>query len=497
MSFGFSVGDFIAAIQLATDLWTTCFSEVSGAKIAYIRYGEQVKGLGSSLQNLMQILNDHEKNLQRRRGQKLKVDSMDLDALAEIIGDFMGTLRRTETLLNKYSVFRRDGRGFVTKIRWSIDAEDEVHRLTQDCAFHIAKIQFVTEPLKMKLLLDLGDQIEGVQNVLMGKLEQLEDLIRQSQGLPPPPEITGSAPPYPGIHASNVHALTSRRLEEKFEETLHYHPRFRSIDPEVPIQDYTEAAAWWIDNGTGQFSKQKIYGSQLVPADLYLNFLKAAWLLKRCEKSAIYRRLDKNSLWCEYICGLLESISTEIKSFSERELSIPDEDSLLRLPDDCFLVWLNKPEKEVVLGIRDERPGEEKILQLTLETTLDPERFTRELLVFRKGEETLRLCDTTENFENGSRSSEEFVVNCVETQLIAVYIAGYNPRAPVLNVLMRNRLQNREYSFKAPRDLHDFQRAIVGAQVMFDQYARISRNHLRSTHRHWTARKQRADPNVA
>jgi hypothetical protein len=121
----------------------------------------------------------------------------------------------------------------------------------------------------------------------------------------------------------------------------------------------------------------------MIPADLYLNLLKAAWLLKRCEESAIYRRLDKNSLWCEYICGLLEvhtvqsrgleaylpirnfqSISTVVKSFSERKLPIPDEDSLLRLPDDCFLVWLNKPEKEVVLGIRDERPGEEKILQL-------------------------------------------------------------------------------------------------------------------------------------
>jgi len=151
MSFGFSVGDFITATQLASKLWTTCFSNVSGAKLAYIRYGEQVKGLGSSLQSLYQILNDHEKHLQRGRGpgQKLKVDSVDLDALAEIIGDFTGTLRRTEVLLDRYSVFRRDGRGFVTKIRWSIDAEDEVYRLTQDCAFHIAKIQFVIEPLKM------------------------------------------------------------------------------------------------------------------------------------------------------------------------------------------------------------------------------------------------------------------------------------------------------------------------------------------------------------
>jgi hypothetical protein len=86
----------------------------------------------------------------------------------------------------------------------------------------------------------------------MGKLEQLELLIRHSQGLPPPAEITGPAPPYSeGGRAGNIYALTSRRLEEKFQETLHYHPRFRSIDPEIPIGDYTEAAAWWIDNVCG------------------------------------------------------------------------------------------------------------------------------------------------------------------------------------------------------------------------------------------------------
>lgn len=131
-----------------------------------------------------------------------------------------------------------------------------------------------------------------------------------------------------------------------------------------------------------------------------------------------------------YLEPATQSISTEVRGFTERQLLVPDENSLLRLPDDCFYVWLNKPERDVVLGIRDERPGEEKILQLcvppvlslgrrqsrradllvprNLETHLDPERFTRELLVFRKDRDdtTLRLCDTTENFEIGSRSSE-------------------------------------------------------------------------------------------
>lgn len=160
MSFGFSVGDIIAATKLASDIWMTCFSSVSGAKMAYIRYGEHIKGLGSSLQALWEILVDHENKLERQQSMRgaaaatpaaarLAVGAIDLGALADIIGDFADTLRRTQALLNKYSVFKRDGRGFVSKIKWSISTEAEVHKLTQDCAFHIAKIQFVTEPLKL------------------------------------------------------------------------------------------------------------------------------------------------------------------------------------------------------------------------------------------------------------------------------------------------------------------------------------------------------------
>lgn len=82
------------------------------------------------------------------------MDSVDLNALAIIIGDFKGTLDRTTKLMDKYAVFKKDPaapdkRGYVLRMKWSIDAEREVHQLTQDCAFHMTKIQFVMEPLKL------------------------------------------------------------------------------------------------------------------------------------------------------------------------------------------------------------------------------------------------------------------------------------------------------------------------------------------------------------
>ena len=146
MSFGLSVSDVFAAAKLASEIWTTCFSSVSGAKASYIRYGEQIKGLGNSLRALWEILTNHENTLQSRR---LAIPTDDLAALAGIIGDFKRTLRCSQDLLSKYSGFKRDRRGYITKIKWFASAEGDACQLAQDCAFHISKIQFVIEPLKL------------------------------------------------------------------------------------------------------------------------------------------------------------------------------------------------------------------------------------------------------------------------------------------------------------------------------------------------------------
>lgn len=86
-----------------------------------------------------------------------------------------------------------------------------------------------------------------MQDAIVGRLDQLEALMRSSQGLPPLPSfVATAAEPAPPYELSC--SLTSPKLEERFQETFDHHPRFRSIMPEIQIQDYTEAAAWWIDN---------------------------------------------------------------------------------------------------------------------------------------------------------------------------------------------------------------------------------------------------------
>lgn len=71
-----------------------------------------------------------------------------MTALAAMIGDFRRTIAKAQDLLNTGSVFKRSG-GYITKIRWTFTTEEEVGRLTQDCQFHMTKIQFVIKTLEL------------------------------------------------------------------------------------------------------------------------------------------------------------------------------------------------------------------------------------------------------------------------------------------------------------------------------------------------------------
>jgi hypothetical protein len=100
--------------------------------------------------------------------------------------------------------------------------------------------------------MDLSDQIQEARDELVVRLHRIEGLLRNaSQGGNISDSPLGlnivTGPPNPreeqrrgsGTVAQN---LTNRRLEDRFEEKLRYHPKFSDI----PIEEWTEAATWWI-----------------------------------------------------------------------------------------------------------------------------------------------------------------------------------------------------------------------------------------------------------
>lgn len=135
----------------------------------------------------------------------------------------------------------------------------------------------------------------------MNRLHDLEERLLNALGATSPVNNYGSPPPtYP--NEDQLSSLMAHdRVMIRFENSLKHHPRFRSVMSEIPVEEWTEAAAWWIER-----AKSVPLRSHEVPADWYLNLLKAAWLLRRVEETVGFRRLEPNSLWIAYICTLSE-----------------------------------------------------------------------------------------------------------------------------------------------------------------------------------------------
>jgi hypothetical protein len=153
---------------------------------------------------------------------------------------------------------------------------------------------------------------------------------------------------------------THEQLVRKFEDTLQCHRSHRNIEcilRNVPLKDWTGAAAWWIENGPSRTE-------EAVHPELYLNLLKAAWLLKKAEETSAFRELGDESIWIQYMGALSDRVAgmtSNLTSGVDIDSPLPSIDTLLRLPSDCFRIWV---EPLAVSSSHDQGLREEKLLEL-------------------------------------------------------------------------------------------------------------------------------------
>lgn len=168
---------------------------------------------------------------------------------------------------------------------------------------------FITElTTGRRLLGQISDQIDEAHASLMSRLHNLEERLLTALGASHAPTPQNPPPTYQT--SERLTALMAHgRVISRFEQSLRHHPRFRSILHEIPLEEWTEAAAWWIERG-----RCVVVRSHEIPADLYLNMLKAAWLLRKVEGTVAFQRLERNSLWIEYICTLSEVVNISVFS---------------------------------------------------------------------------------------------------------------------------------------------------------------------------------------
>lgn len=145
MSFGFSVGDFLAGIQLCKDIIITCTDNV-GALKSHQDFKNAASGLKVGLQNLVDVIEEKKKKAGNDNVQHPN-DEATWKALRQITLDIRATLETIRKRLKQYPVDENSGLG--RKMRFWLGPQDEIKELIDRCQYHIATVNFILEPFKM------------------------------------------------------------------------------------------------------------------------------------------------------------------------------------------------------------------------------------------------------------------------------------------------------------------------------------------------------------
>jgi hypothetical protein len=144
MSFGFSVKDIIEAANLLTNIYDSVFRDNGCHHNSFNDFGKQVKGLSRCLKDLSQQLSE---SLQHITYDVAAPPPTVLIDAAGMIGDFSETIQNIEKLLSASGFQRRTE--FARRLEWILRTEQQVRKLTDDCKFHMVKIQFAMKAIVM------------------------------------------------------------------------------------------------------------------------------------------------------------------------------------------------------------------------------------------------------------------------------------------------------------------------------------------------------------
>jgi len=121
MSFGFGVGDFLAASQLAFTLYHQCYLVARGAPQEFQSLVAELSTLSSSLQILQNEVADKDSVLVRSGEDRLRM-------MKEMISRVEGTLKQLEKFSEKYAKLLNPGRSKAKKawdrVKWSTEVAD-------------------------------------------------------------------------------------------------------------------------------------------------------------------------------------------------------------------------------------------------------------------------------------------------------------------------------------------------------------------------------------
>ena len=186
-------------------------------------------------------------------------------------------------------------------------------------------------------------------------------------------------------------------------------------------------------------------------------------------QSVSFQSASPDSLWADYMIELEDDIRGQFGRFNTGQLIRPPSDRILLLPESCFSIWFIETPPIRAPDLAEQRPLEEKILELNLPGTSDTRKST--LTVFRKSESKMRLVTTTKDTQNQYYHQEQGTnINMEANRLIPTYATPGGASTMTNNVMIcSNEGQDPEWcSLKDLDDVMQFQRALTGFFVSRD-----------------------------
>lgn len=424
---------------------------VARTDLKYHQFGIEIKQLGRHLQLLRKIY----ANAVRERELRLRRPSRDdrtsaFHTLPELTGDFQRTLEECDRLLRDHSRFQRNKAGFVENVRWHIfGTERDVNSLRERIQIHSTKILVITKPFELTLLSELSEDVWRIR----GAVEEIRGLTRPGLQRSELPVALPAVPS--GLDARFLEALSINK-PKSFQGIAHF-----------PLKEGFDALVYHFGASTVNFKPGHDF--QRTPdVQQYLNLIKSRWILQKTKDSSLFNEEGPESLWARCIEEAEMDILSEYKRFDSGQLVAPEDEVISQLSINEFSIWIGYQATDVPPVLTDERPFEEKILEIALPNP-DTTRQSR-LVFFRRSDHELRIVRSTTDAENDFFSeAESYEMSVYTTRFIPAYaVPGY--LASTNSVFLQNRgvQTERAYELKCLADVHDFQRAVTGFKVVHD-----------------------------
>jgi len=174
MSFGFSVGDFVAVGSLIKDI-SSCLQDARGSKAEY-------QELLRELECLQQALH-HLDKLQNGGSSSTNLDSIKYAALScrRPLEQFLGKIRKYDTSLG---VWGKDGfiKSTADKLRWGFGQKEEVRKLQSYLNIHVGTINILLAEHGLEKMGLTSDKAAAHQLHIQERLEDTRGIIRKISG---------------------------------------------------------------------------------------------------------------------------------------------------------------------------------------------------------------------------------------------------------------------------------------------------------------------------